>query len=202
MTTALRGLTARSLIDDLSAIVRAAAATGEALTIVGHSLGGALALDAAAHAPPATRVVAVAPFLGIANVPHELHFALRGMLARFPSTYLWWDPVVRERLEPLHGYPRYPLAALLAGLTIADRVREQAHRAPAACAIDLVVNEGESSVNNRTALRLASAWRRAGASIAVHRLRDLGWSHDIIEPVRPPAQRALPALIEIIDGPA
>jgi pimeloyl-ACP methyl ester carboxylesterase len=199
MTGALRAITARRLFDDVSGIVRAVAAAGEAVTLAGHSLGATLALDIAARGPEIARAVAVAPFLGIAGVPHELHPLLVRLLGAAPNVFLWWDPVKRERLEPLHGYPRYPLRALLAGLTIADHVRDDAHRQPKARAIDLVLNESETSVNNRTALRLAADWRAAGASIAVHRLRDLGWSHDIIEPVRPPAQRALATLVEIID---
>jgi pimeloyl-ACP methyl ester carboxylesterase len=199
MTTALRGLTARGLMDDVAEIVRVVAATGEAVTVAGHSLGATLALDAASHGPAVARTVAVAPFLGIAGVPHELHPLLVRLLAMMPNRFLWWDPIARERIEPQHGYPRYPLGALLAGLTIADRVRDDAHRPPHARAIDIVLNESETSVNNRTALSLAEDWRKAGASIAVHRLRDLGWSHDIIEPVRPQSRRALATLLEIID---
>jgi alpha-beta hydrolase superfamily lysophospholipase len=200
MTEALRGIRAQALIDDVAAIVRVVAELGEELTIAGHSLGATLALDAASHAPQAARVVAIAPFLGIAGVPHEVHPLLRGALALAPNVFLWWDPVLRERLEPAHGYPRYPLAALQAGLTVADRARSDAHRAPRARAIDIVINAAETSVNNRTAQRLADDWRRAGASIAVHRLKGLGWSHDIIEPARAPAQLALATLVDIIDG--
>jgi alpha-beta hydrolase superfamily lysophospholipase len=199
MTTALRGIRADALVDDVAAIVRAAAELGETLTIAGHSLGATLALDAAAYGPATARVVAVAPFLGIANVPHELHPLLLRALALAPNHFLWWDPALRERLQPAHGYPRYPLAALQAGLTIADRARADAHRAPRVRAIDVVINEGETSVNNRTAQRLADDWRKAGASIAVHRLSGLGWSHDIIEPARPPAQRAFATLLDILD---
>jgi alpha-beta hydrolase superfamily lysophospholipase len=200
MTGALRGLRAQALIDDVAAIVRAVGELGEDVTIVGHSLGATLALDAASRGPATARVVAVAPFLGIAGLPHELHPALLGALALVPNVFLWWDPVLRDRLEPLHGYPRYPLAALQAGLTIADRARDDAHRAPHVRAIDIVINDAETSVNNRTAQRLADDWRKAGASIAVHRLSGLGWSHDIIEPARAPAQRALATLLEIIDS--
>jgi hypothetical protein len=55
-------------------------------------------------------------------------------------------------------------------------------------------------VNNRPAQRLASDWRAAGASVAVHRLRGLDWSHDIIEPARSAAQDAHPTLIDIIES--
>jgi alpha-beta hydrolase superfamily lysophospholipase len=198
LTRALCGIRAQALIDDVTAIVAAVANLGEDVTIAGHSLGATLALDAAARGPSTARVVAVAPFLGIAGIPHEMHSLLLRAMALVPDVFLWWDPVLRERLEPLHGYPRYPLAALQAGITIADRARDDAHRPPRVRAIDLVINDAETSVNNRTARRLADDWRHAGASIAVHRLRGLGWSHDIIEPVRAPAQRALATLVDII----
>jgi len=200
MTTALRAIEARTLIADVSAIVRATAALGEDVTIAGHSLGATLALDAASREASIARVVAVAPFLGIAYVPHELHPVLLGTLALAPQHFLWWDPLLRDRLEPKHGYPRYPLAALSAGLVIADRVHDDAHRPPRAAAIDIVINDRETAVNNRTAERLAGAWRSAGASIAVHRLQGLGRSHDIIEPARSQAALALDTLIGIIES--
>ena len=200
MTTALRAIRVRALVDDVAAIVRAVVELGEDVTIAGHSLGATLALDVASYGPPTARVVAVAPFLGIAGVPHELHPLLLWAMAFVPNVFLWWDPVARERLEPLHGYPRYPLVALRAGIAIADRARDDAHRAPQIRAIDIVINDGETSVNNRTAQRLAEDWRTAGASIAVHRLSGLGWSHDIIEPVKPPARRAFATLVDIIDS--
>lgn len=200
MTTALRDLRVRPLVADVAALVSAVAELGEDLTIAGHSLGGTLALDAAAYGPESARVVAIAPFLGIAGVPHELHPLLVRAMGLAPNLFLWWDPVARERLEPAHGYPRYPLVALRAGLAIADRVREDARHAPRVRAIDIAINAGETSVNNRTAQRLAAAWRKAGASIAVHRLSGLGWSHDIIEPVKAPARLALATLLGIIAG--
>lgn len=130
MTTALRGIRAQALVDDVTEIVRVVVGLGEDVTIAGHSLGATLALDAASRGLAGARVVAVAPFLGIAGVPHEIHRLILPLMALVPNVFLWWDPVLRERLEPAHGYPRYPLAALHAGLAIADRARRDAHRAP------------------------------------------------------------------------
>ena len=200
MTRVLRHLRAAELIGDVRAVVEHVAALGEEITIVGHSLGATLAIDAALHAPAVTRVVPVAPFLGIANVPHEIHPLLVTAMQSVPDLFLWWDPVLRERLQPAHGYPRYPLRALAIGIRIADAARASAHRPPSARAIDVVLNARETSVNNRTALRLAGDWRAAGASVAVHRLRGLGWSHDIIEPERRAARGALATLAGIIEG--
>ena len=200
MTDVLRDLRPEALIDDIAEIIREVAQLGEEVTVVGHSLGATLALDAASRETPVARIVAVAPFLGIANVPHETTGVLMRALRKLPNVFLWWDPVMKDRLMPAHGYPRYPLAAIYAGLAIAEGAHVSARSAPNAANIDIVINDGESSVNNRTAQRLAAAWRDNGGSVAVHRLRGLGWSHDIIEPARPPAQRAFETLLAIIES--
>ncbi len=201
MTRALRHLRPADALDDVRAIVDRVSALGEAVTVVGHSLGATLAIGIAMREPAVARIVPVAPFMGIASVPMELHPLLIGAMESVPDVFLWWDPVRRERLQPAHGYPRYPLRALATGISIADAARSSAHHPPHARGIDLVINETESSVNNRTALRLASDWRASGASVAVHRLRGLGRSHDIIEPDRAPALLAQHVLVGIIDGP-
>lgn len=198
MTTVLRDLSAAALIEDTTQILNRVATLGAPVTVVGHSLGATLAIDAATRLPHVARIVAVAPFLGIARVPHEAHRLLQRLLRPFRGRFVWWDPIVRERLLPAHGYPRYAIGALLAGLEIADEVRATAHRPPHAGAIDIVLNAGETSVNNRTARRLTRDWRAAGASVATHRLRGLGWSHDIIEPEREPARAVLETLVAII----
>jgi hypothetical protein len=79
-------------------------------------------------------------------------------------------------------------------------VYDDAHRAPAARRLDVVLNARESSVNNRAAIRLADRWRAARAVVAVHTLRGLPVSHDIIEPERPYAARARATLVDIIAG--
>jgi pimeloyl-ACP methyl ester carboxylesterase len=200
MTRVLRRLTPEALIADTRAIIERVCALGEAVTVAGHSLGATLAIDAVLNGPPVARIVPIAPFLGIAGIPLEVHPLLVTTLQRVPGVFLWWDPVLRERLQPEHGYPRYPLCALATGIRIADAARASARRAPPAGAIDLVINARESSVNNRTAVRLARSWRAAQAAVSIHQLTGLGWSHDIIEPERPVAQIAQAVLTAIIAG--
>ncbi len=200
LTTALAGLSVEALISDLEAVVGAVAGLGKRLVIGGHSLGGTLALHAVAALPQVDRVVAVAPFLGIAGLPHELHPPLVPLVRALPNVFLWWDPVARERLEPRHGYPRYPLHALAVGLRIADAVYAQTAAVPRSRAIDLVINATESSVNNRTARRLAERWRTAGARVRVHQLDGLPPSHDIIEPARRHSARAKAVIVALLSG--
>jgi pimeloyl-ACP methyl ester carboxylesterase len=200
LTTALKNLNAELLTSDLRAVVTALARLRKRVVIGGHSLGGTLAIHAAATLPAVERIVAVAPFLGVAGLPQELHPPLIPLIRALPNLFLWWDPIDRERQQPAHGYPRYPLHALAVGIEIADAVYDDAGRPPQAQAIDLVINAQESSVNNRAVRRLARRWRAANAPVAVHELIGLPPSHDIIEPARPHSLRARQTLVRLLLG--
>lgn len=198
LSRALEGLSAELLTTDLGAVMEAVAGLKKRAVIGGHSLGGTLAIHAAASFQTIDRAVAIAPFLGIASLPHELHAPLIAAIRKLPNLFLWWDPVERERQGPEHGYPRYPLHALGVGLQIADAVYADAQRPPHARALDLVINVHESSVNNRTVCRLAERWRAASGAVAVHQLQGLPPSHDIIEPARSGSARARETLVRLM----
>jgi pimeloyl-ACP methyl ester carboxylesterase len=200
MTTALEGLSVDLLTSDLREIVVATARLGKRIIIGGHSLGGTLAVHAAATIPQVERIVAIAPFLGIVGLPRHLHAVMLPLVRRLPNLFLWWDPVERERQGPAHGYPRYPLRALAVGLGIADAVFADSRRTPPARAIDLVINAQESSVNNAAVQRLAARWRAVHAPVAVHRLDGLPPSHDIIEPLRAHSTRARETIVRLLLG--
>ena len=108
---------------------------------------------------------------------------------------------MRERQQPAHGYPRYPLHALALGLGIADAIYAAAGRTALTGSIDLVLNARESSVSNRAVRRLAARWRRtSAAAVTVHLLEGLPPSHDIIEPSRPNSLRARETLVRLLLG--
>lgn len=195
LTGALHELAALGLIADVEQAVARVAALGGPVTIAGHSLGAALALDVATRLPTVARVVAIAPFLGLMPVPHEGHAPLQRVLRTYRRQWVWCNLIRRERHGPPHGYPRYPLGALLTGIAICDRLATAA--APRS-AIDIVLNAGESTINNRTARSVGERWRTAGAAVAIHVLHGLGFSHDIVEPERPAARAAFARLLEIL----
>jgi alpha-beta hydrolase superfamily lysophospholipase len=203
LTTSLAGLTADELDAFAHEAVAAAGSLGERLIVAGFSLGGLLAAWIAQHCE-VDRVVPIAPFLGVAWVPHRVAPSLARLALRMPNRFVWWHPVLRERQQPEHGYPRYPTHALAQSYHLVQRLLSSAEReAPLAGEIEIVLNASETAVDNRSARRLARLWSdRRAAPVAIHSLGGLPPSHDIIEPLATPrlAPRVYPKLLEFVDG--
>lgn len=177
---------------------------GRRVTVAGFSLGGLLTAYLGQFSE-VHRVVAISPFLGISMLPNVFRIPLARFVLSRPNRFFWWDPILRERQLPEHGYPRFASHAIAHGLTLAHEVLEAAQTAPPkAEQLVLVVNPRDSAVNKRAILRLGQRWfLRKPGSVAIHRLRGLPpFVHDIIEPKRYPnvAQRVTPELVEIIDA--
>jgi carboxylesterase len=177
---------------------------GARVTVAGFSLGGLLAAYLAQFTS-VHRAVAISPFLGVSWIPNVLRLPVARFVLRVPNRFFWWDPILRERQLPEHGYPRFASHAIAHGLTLAHEVLEDAQqRPPHADEVVLVINPRDSAVNNRAIVRLAQRWRRRKPeAVTVHRLSGLPpFLHDIIEPKRYPdvARRVLPVLVELIDG--
>jgi pimeloyl-ACP methyl ester carboxylesterase len=176
---------------------------GERVTVAGFSLGGLLTAYIGQF-ERVDRVVAVSPFLGIAAIPDVFRLPVARWVLSHPNRFYWWDPILRERQQPEHGYPRFATHAIGHGLTLAHEVIDAARRqAPLSDELFLVVNPRDSAVNRSAIERLARYWT-AGKNEAVHlhRLTDMPrFSHDIIEPKRNPpvAKRVTHVLVELID---
>jgi alpha-beta hydrolase superfamily lysophospholipase len=204
LTTVLQDLTAEELSAFARETVATARALGRQVVVVGFSLGGLLAAWLAQH-ESVDRVVAIAPFLGFAFLPgRRLTKRFSAAVLRLPNRFLWWNPWLRERMLPSHGYPRYATHAVAQAYKLAqDLFHHAARRAPATRDIALVLNASEMVVNNRSAARLASLWSRfLPQPIKVHRLDRLPPSHDIIESLGPQwvVPRVYPSLFEILEG--
>jgi pimeloyl-ACP methyl ester carboxylesterase len=204
MSETLEDLTRDELVAQAARIIDAAHALGEQIVLVGHSLGGALALHLAHRDARVFRAIAIAPFLGIKQLPHDWNAFARRLIERMPNRFLYWNPIDKGRGAPPHGYHRYSTRSLAAGLALGDALRDDARAGPPHAAhVEIVRNAGETSVNNRAIDDLLARWRAAGgASVRVHRLVGLGRSHDIVEPERKraPAARFLPHLHALLDA--
>ncbi len=194
-------------IDELTGAVREAveigAGLGRHLTVVGFSLGGLMSAWAGQHLR-IDRAVSIAPFFGVGWLPHRIGPALSRLVLRLPNSYLWWNPIERERNGALHTYPRFPTHAIgRTWLFARDVLALAATQAPATRQLALVTNDSEATVHNGVVGLLAAAWRRhPGVTVETYRLSGLRRSHDIIEAKRkrPLIDQVYPRLLEIVEG--
>jgi alpha-beta hydrolase superfamily lysophospholipase len=202
LTPALERLTAEELVAFGERTLAAAHELGDRVVLAGFSVGALLCLWLAQR-EAVERVVAIAPFLGLAWLPQGLSPAAARLTLGMPNRFVWWHALQRERFGAPHGYPRYASHAVAQAYRVAQRLFDEARAAPpAAKSIVIVTNASESTVSNRAAARLALHWRAHGAEIAEHRLRGLPPSHDIIAFERDAhlAERVYPQLLDLVDG--
>jgi len=202
LSTALARLRPDELYTAVDEYVGIARELGDRVTIAGFSLGGLLTAWCAQHYE-VERCVAIAPFFGVAWIPGGLMTWVAETMLRVPNRFHWWDPILRERQMPEHGYPRYATHAIAHAYRIAQAVlREAAFRPPMAQHVVLVVNAAELGVSNRAIRRLYARWRVFRTeTVELVALRGLPPSHDIIEPLRHAdlAARVYPQILAAID---
>lgn len=203
LSDALAGMNVGQLKACAEDALHIARGMGEQVYVSGFSLGGLLAayIGQFHHV---RRIVALAPFMGVAFVPGAFRRRLADWVLSRPNRFLWWDPIARERQLPVHGYPRYASHAVAHGLSLAHEVLDAAYRhAPKAEELVVAINSREPAVSNSAIMALVNHWNAStGGAVRVHRFTDLPIAHDIIEPKRYPdvAERVAPVLIELIDA--
>lgn len=195
-------LTGDELITAAREVLAVGRELGETVTVAGFSLGGLMAAWIAQH-ETVDRAVAIAPFFGVALLPSRLMNLAAELSLRLPNSFQWWDPFLRERQLPAHGYPRYSTHSVAHAYRMAHALLDDARaNAPAAKKMVLVNNARESAVNNRAIRHLAASWRaRRGEDVECIELRGLPPSHDVVEPERHSAlaDRVYPQLLDAID---
>ena len=202
MSAALEKMNAGELRQFATDSVALAHGVGARVVVAGFSLGGLLAIWSAQHLD-VDRAVSIAPFLGVSWIPNSWMAGLSRVLLALPNRFAWWDPILRERQLPAHGYPRYATHALAEALKLSREVFEQADKPITANMLVLVTNSSEAAVNNRTIGKLEKRLRGfAHAKLRLVKLGDLPLSHDIIEPLRHPevADKVFPNLMKLIEG--
>jgi alpha-beta hydrolase superfamily lysophospholipase len=202
MSDALATMRAEDLKSVALSSLEVARGLGERVTVAGFSLGGLLTAWTA-QTQTVERAVPIAPFLGIAFVPSRLSAGLTRAALHLPNVFNWWDPLLREKQMPAHGYPRYASHALAQAMLLSHELFEAAASGPPlAKQIMLVTNAHEAAVNNRAARKLARLWRaKRPEALETYEFTGLPISHDIIEPLHNPeiVEKVYPILIELLD---
>ncbi len=166
-------------------VLDAAHGLGDTVTVVGLSVGGTLATWAAQERPDVERAVLIAPMLGVERAPGNGTPIVSRLFATLPNLFWWWDPVRREHLlGPKHVYPRFATRAVAATLRIGWLVvRDADRRGPGCRSFAMITVGGDQAVDNGLCARVATAWRRHGASVATYEFpAALHLSHDVVDP--------------------
>jgi pimeloyl-ACP methyl ester carboxylesterase len=203
MTDALATLRASDLEAAALEAVAIGALCGARVVVAGISIGATLAGWLAAR----TRIdtgIAFAPFCGLHELYGGLNDTLGSVLRTLPNAFGWWDPRVKEKQPPPHGYPRFATRALGESLLLSTDI-DRAPRAGAPHAVHgrravLVLNANDPVINNAHAHRRFATLRAYGVDYERVVLEGLPKMHDVIEPL-PQAHTELvyPALIDLIE---
>jgi pimeloyl-ACP methyl ester carboxylesterase len=204
MTDALAALRATDLQATALEAVAIGALCGERVVVAGISIGATLAGWLAAR----TRIdtgIAFAPFCGLHELYGGLNDALGSVLRMLPNAFGWWDPRVKEKQPPSHGYPRFATRALGESLLLSSDINRALHAGAPQTAHGrravLVLNANDPVINNAHAHRRFAALRGYGVEYERVVLQGLPKMHDVIEPL-PQAHTELvyPALIDLIEA--
>ena len=202
MTRALAALRPDDLEAATLEAVGIAALCGMRVVVAGISVGATVAGWVAARAAIDT-AIALAPFSGIRLLPGATNDLLGSLLRALPNGFLWWDPRVKERQPPSHGYPRFATRAVGASLHVSTVQTRVEPGGPHARRAILVLNQNDPAINNAHAARRFASLRALGVGYERIVLRGLPKIHDVIEPAIPQARTELvyPRLIALIEAP-
>ncbi|HEY4440365.1 MAG TPA: alpha/beta fold hydrolase [Candidatus Elarobacter sp.] len=199
MTTEIAALTAEDLEAAALRGLAIAALAGERVVALGISVGATQAGWLAARTTLDT-AIAIAPFCGLKELYGGMNDAFGAALRTAPNRFLWWDPRLKTRQPPHHGYPRFSTHALGQALKISTDLGPVA--GVHGRRVILTLNDNEPIVNNAFAARRFAELGAGGVAIETVTLHGLPKIHDIIEPVIPQARTDLvyPRLIELIES--
>ncbi len=201
MTDRLAGLTAETLLASANEAVDIAFGLGEAVAVLGISMGGSLAAYFAQYR--SVRIaVPVAPDFALLQLPYGVSRLFASIFRMLPNVFFWWDPRTRGAQRPLTAYPRCPTHALMQTLRVGDDVHAAAKtRKPLAARIITIVNRCDGAVNNEVTAEVCAEWTSwNGVESRYVELRNLPENHDIIDPQNPLARTQLvyPKLLEAL----
>jgi alpha-beta hydrolase superfamily lysophospholipase len=164
---------------------------GTHVGVAGLSVGATMALWLA-QTGAVDNAVGLAPFLMVPFAPRLPGMLLMRILDVLPNRFLWWDPRLKERIQPPYAYPGFWTHCLaqcaFAGASI---FAAAARSKPAAPRCTIVLNAQDPAVNNAAARELAGRWQRDGAGYTLAIWDDLGKVHDVIDPSTYPGARTL-----------
>ena len=206
MTPDLMKLQANELATFADEVTDIAQGLGRQVTIMGLSVGGAVAAWIAQHRNDVERVVIVSPLLWpqALNARYKPHVTLIAKV--LPNQFKWWDPALKtEREMPGYGYPRYSTRAVAQSLLLAQSVLDASRlKKPATRHITVITNAADHVVDNATTDILVNNWRKTHADhpdcVESFEFEErMHLPHDLIAPEHPKQQidHVYPVLLKL-----
>ncbi len=187
MTEDLTALTSEELAAYADWVLDIAHGLGDRVVMMGISGGGVVTAWAAQNRSDLDRAVVISPAFGYKQIPTLLTTPAVNLVSIMPDSYTWWDPALKQEIQPPYAYPRYSMHGLTQISRLGFSVQVAARRsAPAAGAVVVVTNGNEPSVNNELTQQLVSNWRLHDATVTAYEFpTELKLPHDLIDPLQP-----------------
>lgn len=152
---------------------------GDEVVVAGLSGGGSVAAWVAQNRADVSKVVLIAPLIGIKQLPSYGNYLFINLFSRLPGVdFASPSEPVRE-----HVYRGQSSRGVAEYLRLARGVRRQAGDTTVAVKdIAIIINGNDDQVNNGMISKLGEEWRGAGATVATHEFpASLGLPHDVID---------------------
>jgi carboxylesterase len=172
-------LTAESLRNVADAAIDIASGLGDTVVVLGVSLGGNVAAWTAQFRP-VSRVVILAPALGLSNISTVLETPIMNLILRVPNYSKKEEP---DTLRPDRelGWSSRGVGQMLRLGTAIRRAAD--NHAPAAHDVRVLANAHDHTVNREAVDELVEHWSAAGGHVTMLELADsLRLPHDIVDP--------------------
>jgi esterase/lipase len=203
MTKAHGALTAEELEAYADESVDIARGLGDHVIMMGISLGGLVTAWTAQARPEIDLAVAIAPSFSAKAIPAPLTATLMNVFSLLPDSFEWWNPALKDKMPPPHGYPVYSRHAMANVFRLAFAIRADIQRRPPkAKRIVMVFNPNDDAVDNVLNMEVAKAWQEKGANLTTYEFEaDLMLVHDLVDPTQPLQKIDIvyPRLIDLVD---
>jgi esterase/lipase len=172
-------LTAESLRNAADAAIDVGSGLGDTVVVLGLSLGGDMAAWAAQFRP-VSRVVIVAPALGLSHMSSAVETLVMNLTLRLPN-YSRTGGSNTLRPDRELGWSTRGVGQMLRLGTAIRRAADK--HAPGARDIRVLVNAHDRTVNREAIDELVQHWSAAGGQVSMFELADsLRLPHDIVDP--------------------
>ena len=196
-------LKAEELRDCADTSVDIACGLGEKVYVAGLSAGGTMAAWVAQNRSDVTRVLLIAPALGLPLLETlRFQWVMALLLPRIPDIRTEWY----YRSAPTHTYLGVPSGTLGQMLRLSKATFAGAlHQAPKVQDVALVTVEGDEAVSNLVTSRLIGLWQKKGlAHFASKEFpKTMNIEHDMIDPSQKNQQTDIvyPVLVKLLNAP-